>query len=424
MDKLDGFTKIDESNIDVILAEVKEFLQLYLFKGNLSLNDNTVENLFELSHDDLTTLKAVHFLLSDEVRLLIKVLPQLVRNLSHSTRKETEIMRGNIRGRICWNETFKERMSLGFDDKSLFVCNPPSKYYDLEENQLLKFILNRIIYLKRNYVDFIQPENFDLEKVDKNKDWYTIVNDNFQISSRILKKVYFNDISDVKIKSKHIRKCLKNRNLFYHYLANVYNLYEELFISQDIDMLRELINKRIIKTADGDKLYEIYVFFNLIKSLPIERHKLLFSTNDYSTSCVIDDLKITVHYQKTPDELKEISEYLKILENYEIKGSTRAPDVILEFNKNDKTFYRLIEVKNSSSTSYVRASLYKVMGYYKDFKRICSVENFDFTHKYPVVLVTWGGISLKKNYNPFEDKIIILNRKEFVSNLDELLSLE
>lgn len=423
MNKLDRFKKIDQSNIDVILEEVKEFLQLYLFKGNVSLNDGTIENLFELSRDDLIILKSVHFLLSDEVRNFVKILPQLVRNLSHSTRKESEIMQGNIRGRINWAETFKERMNLGFDDKSLFVCNPPSKYYDLEENQLLKYLLKRIIYLKKNYLDFIEPENFNLDNIDENKDWYTIVNDNYEVSSKILKKIYFNDISDVKIKSKHIRKCLKNRNFLYHKVFDVYQLYESLFISNDEEVLFQLLNKRIIKTADPDKLYEIYVFFNLVKSLPIEHHKLLFSTNDYSTSCFINDIKITVHYQKTPTKLKEISEYLEILDNYEIRGSTRAPDVILEFEKDGDTYYRLVEVKNSSSTSYVRTSLYKVMGYYKDFKRISHVENFDFTEKYPIVLVTWGGISLKKDYNPFNDKIIILNRKEFIDSLEKLLCL-
>ena len=424
MVNLNEFNKIDESNIDIILNEIDEFLHLYLFKGNISLNDKQIENLFELSHDDLTTLKSVHFLLSDEVRSFVKSLPQLIRNLSHSTRKETELIRGNIRGRIDWSLTLKERMSEGFDDKSLFVCNPPLKYYDLEENQLLKFILKKIIYLKKNYLDFITPDNFDIDKIDTNNDWYTIVNDNYQITSRILKKVYFNDISDVKIKSKHLRKCLKNRNLLYHKVSNVYSLYEDLFISNDEEILKELISKRIVKTADGDKLYEIYVFFNLVRALPVELHKLMFSTNDYSTSCVINNVKITVHYQKTPEKLKEISEYLEILDNYEIRGSTRAPDVILEFEKNGEIWYRLVEVKNSSSTSYVRGSLYKVMGYYKDFKRICSVENFDFCEKYPIVLVTWGGIELKKGYNPFNDKIIILNRKEFINSLDELICLE
>lgn len=336
MDKLDKFEKIDESNIDIILEDIKEFLQLYLFKGNLSVNDNVIEDLFELSHDDLITLKVVHFLLSDEIRNLVKILPQLVRNLAHSTQKETEILHGNIRGRVDWGATIKERYSQGFNDKSLFVCNPPSKFYDLEENQLLKFLLKRIRYLKENYLNFINPETFDLEKVDQNTDWYTIINDNFHVAKLTLKKVYFNDISNVNIKSKHLRKCMKNRNLLYHYVAKAYRLYEDLFILENETVLKELLSKRIIKTADGDKLYEIYVFFNLIKSLPgFYQGKLLYSGNDYSTTCKLNDLEITVHYQKTPNELKEVSEYLDIIDNYEIGGRTRSPDVIIEFNKNN-----------------------------------------------------------------------------------------
>lgn len=424
MSKLDKFEKIDESNIDIILEDIKEFLQLYLFKGNVSLNDDKIEDLFELSHDDLITLKVVHYLLSDEVRNFVKVLPQLTRNLAHSTQKETEIMHGNIRGRIDWGETLKMRYSQGFDDKSLFVCNPPSKYYDLEENQILKFLLKRIRYMKENYLCFINPETFDIEKVDKNTDWYTIVNDNVQMAKLTLRKVYFNDISDVSIKPKHLRKCMKNRNLLYHYVAKAYRLYEDLFVLENEDVLKDLLSKRIIKTADGDKLYEIYVFFNLVKSLPgFFEGKLLYSGNDYSTTCKLDDLEMTIHYQKTPDALKEVSEYLEIIGNYEIGGRTRAPDVIIEFNKNNETWYRLVEVKNSSSPDYVRSSLYKVMGYYKDFKHICELENFDFTEKYPVVLVTWGGISLKEGYDPFDDNIIILNRNEFISNLMNLIML-
>lgn len=425
MDKLEDFIKIDDSNIDIILEDIKEFLHLYLFKGNVSLNSEEIHNLFELSHNDLTTLKAVHFMLSDEVRNLIKILPHLVRNLSHTTQIETKITRGNIRGKIDWQFTLKKRYSIGFNDKSLFVCNPSSKFYDLEENQLLKFLLKKIRNLKHNYLDFAKPDSFDITKIDLNEDWYTIVNDNSQMAKLTLKKVYFNEISDVKIKSKHLRKCIKNRNILYHQVAKTYLLYEELFINDNEDVLKELINKRIIKTADGDKLYEIYVFFNLIKALPgYFEGKLLYSGNDYSTTCKLEDLEIIVHYQKTPDKLKEVSQYVSIIENYKIAGKIRSPDIIIEFKKGQKTWYRLIEVKNSSSPDYVRSSLYKVMGYYKDFKQIQNIKNFDFMKKYPIILVTWGGISLNEGYDPFCDEIVILNRKEFINNVDYLLSFE
>ena len=36
-------------------------------------------------------------------------------------------------------------------------------------------------------------------------------------------------------------------------------------------------------------------------------------------------------------------------------------------------------------------------------------------------LLLGGGISIKDNYNPFNDRILILNRKEFIDNLEKLV---
>lgn len=69
-----------------------------------------------------------------------------------------------------WNQTLKVRYTEGFDDKNLFICQPPSKYFDLEENQLLKFLLNRILSLKKNFVDLFGLSEFDVEKIDS-RDW-------------------------------------------------------------------------------------------------------------------------------------------------------------------------------------------------------------------------------------------------------------
>ena len=419
-DSVGSYTELNDKNMDLLLEEIKEFLHLYFFKGSISNNPNKqIEDLFDLSKDDLDKLKAIHFLLSDEVKNLVEIMPTLMRNLSHSTRKETEEFRGQIKGRIDWNKTIKERMSQGFDDKSLFICQPPSKYYDLEENQLLKFLLNKIISLKNNFVDFIALTEFDVEKIDSS-DWQKKVSNIYQIAKKTLKKVYFNDITSIKVvKSKHLRKTYKNRNQLYHRVAKAYILYEDLFVLEDKFVLRDLVENRLIKAADSDKLYEIYVFFNLIKALPESKDlSLLYSGNDYSVKSQIGDVGITVYYQKTPQNLRKESEYLEILDNYEINKSVKSPDVIIEFEKNDDVYYRLVEVKNSSQTEYVRESLYKVMGYYKDFER-----SNKYVENYPIVLVMWGGISISSDYEPFKDKIIILNRLEFLNNVEKIINM-
>ncbi|WP_042694834.1 hypothetical protein [Methanobrevibacter oralis] len=242
------------------------------------------------------------------------------------------------------------------------------------------------------------------------------------MSVKILNKVYFDEIETIEhIKSKHIRKCYKNRNTFYHIIANAYRLYERLFIENDLNTLKELIETRLIKVVNPDKLYEIYIFFNLFKDLKDVNYRVLHSKGDYSTNFIIDNVKVTIHYQFTPNTLNNVSEYKKILKNYEITAHTRSPDIIIEFEKECKSYYRIIEVKNSSKTSYIRNSLYKVMGYYKDFEGIKNTDNFGFVENFPIVLVTWGGINIKENYDPFEDKIIILNRNEFLDNVEKLI---
>lgn len=425
MDKFDEFDKVNENNKDLILEDIKEFLQLYLFKGVFYLNNDTIENLFDLSHEDLIKMKTVHFILTDEVNDLINSLSQLIRNLSHSTKKEYEIYNGTIRGRIDWNQTFKERLSRGHDDKSLFVCALPSKYYDLEENQLLKYVLKRIIYLKENYLSFISAKSDDLKDIDENDDWYTIVNNHYIKCKKMLKKVYFDDISSIsKVKSKHIRKCYKNRNGLYHKVAEVYKIYEELFINSNADLLKELIEKRVIKSIHPDKLYEIYIFFNLVRALPeVTKYKLLMSNNDYSICSENDDLKITIYYQKTPKELKEVSQYLDILKTFNISGKTRNPDIIIEFKNNNEIKYRLIEIKNSSSGEYINSSVYKVMGYYKDFEKINHLDKFSFVENYPVVMINWAGSSINEEIDSIESEILILNRKEFIKNVNNLITI-
>lgn len=431
---LDSFQKLTEENLDMVIGELREYIHLFLFQGEISSFDNNIKNLFDLSQDDLNILKSVHFILSDEVWNLIKVLPQLLRNLSHSTSKEKEEFHGIVKGKIDWNDTLKTRYSKGFDDKSLFVCTPSSKVYDLEENQLLKFLLNEIIFLKENYIDFISFNDDDKNsetKYDVKKDWYEIVYKNYKYSKLALKKVYFDEISTIQlVKSKHVRRAFKNRNSLYHIVAKAFILFEKLFIDEDKDTLKEFVDKRVIRAADPNKMYELYAFVNLIKALPgnPELHLLRNRKSGESSLSVTSEddngIKITVYYQFTPKAFRDVSQYLEIVKHYTINASKRSPDLMIGFEKDGKTFYRIVEVKNTSNNNYIRTSIYKVMGYYKDFEDVEFVKGYDFTEDYPIVLLTWGGIKMKNGHNHFDDDILILNRTEFLENLNRLISIK
>ena len=85
---------------------------------------------------------------------------------------------------------------------------------------------------------------------------------------------------------------------------------------------------------------------------------------------------------------------------------------------NDKV---LFEVKNTDNKNYIRDSIYKVMGYLNDFE---GDENEKYlTEKYPIILVTFDGIT-QEDIDYENEKIVICNNDEFKKYLEEGIFLK
>ena len=403
----------------------KDFLQLYFFQGDVFEINNQIKNFFDLEND-LEILRSIHFILSPQVLSLLKYLPFLLRNLSHSTYRKNEVMRGRIRGNINWNDTIKTRLSSGYNDKTLFVCSPPNKYYNLEENQLLKFLLNKIIHLKEYNLPFANPSKyeFNFEKIDESDDWYTKVRDRYEVCKKTLKKVYFDDIDNIeKVSPKHLKKIVNHKNFLYSKIVyDVYKLYYDLFIDYDEMVLRDFIKQTIIKSRDSNKLYELYVFSELDKAIPGNSEYFLLYDNKKGNLIkkrLNGEVWATIYYQMTPTDLDKISKYKKLCQGYSIGCKVRAPDVIVKFEQENT--YRLFEVKNTDNKNYIRDSIYKVMGYLNDFE---GDENEKYlTEKYPIILVTFDGIT-QEDIDYENEKIVICNNDEFKKYLEEGIFLK
>ena len=180
------------SERDLVLNYVKPNLYRYLFKEALPNLEYHLKSLTGLSEEELHLLKTVHFLLSPPVQDLLEEIPNILRNLSHSTQKEVIECRGIIRGKIDWNLTYKERFSQGFNDPSLFICKPASKMYDLPENQLLKFILWKIRSLTESINTNIPEELILKEEWDN---WNEIISSRHFKAKNYSKNIYFQNIS-------------------------------------------------------------------------------------------------------------------------------------------------------------------------------------------------------------------------------------
>lgn len=403
-----------------VIEYIKPLMYRYFFREAVPNLEVPLREL-NLSEADLNYLKTVHFLLSPQVENLILELPKLIRNLSHSTHKEVVEYRGIIRGRIDWNLTIKERYSQGFNDPSLFICQPTVKMYDLPENQLLKFILWKIRSLTEAIErsipeDLIEPEHWN--------SWMDIIFSRYIKIKNISKNIYFQQISIPRhIKPKMIHKAYRNRNNSYDKVAECYELYEKLFINNDQEALRELIKKQIFEPLNNDKLFEIYVLIKILKILedsPGELELGLLKPGlNYTARYISENLEICVLYQKMPFKFMEYSKNKDIFEYYDPNVSLRRPDIILKIYQDDKKFYRLIEVKRTKDRNYIVDSVYKVLGYLNDFE-YCFMD----TYNPQGILVIWDGADMKSMVKALEQAVFILQDKNMEEGFIKLLQLE
>lgn len=408
----------NEEDREYVLDFIKPILHRFLFKEALPNLEVSLKNLTGLLDEDIDLLKTVHFLLSPEVNIFIEELPKLLRNLSHSTHKELIESRGIIRGKIDWNLTFKERYSQGFNDPSLFICQPSTKMYNLPENQLLKFMLWKIRHITEK-INLQITEELIINKTWEN--WKEIIISRYLTVKKFSKNIYFQHINLPRsIKPKTVQKAYKNRNQSYDKVARCYELYENLFITKNQETLRELIEKQTMEPLNDDKLFEVYVLIKILALLDNSQGQLelglLKPGQNYTARYMSNELEIYIFYQKIPLRFMDCSQNKEIFEFYDLNVSLRRPDIMLKFQSGDKKFYRLIEVKRTNDRDYIVDSVYKVLGYMNDFENCLKP-----TSNPKGILVIWDGADIKDMKKALEQPVFILQDKNLEKGLEKIL---
>ena len=424
-------SNLNDNNREEYISKIQKYLNRYLLEGTSSFQSEEIMNFFGLKNNELDILKAAHFLLSKEVEDLFKFIPYLFRNLPHSTNKIDVNCRGIIRGNINWNKTIKARYSEGLNDKSLFICSPPFKHYDLDENRILKFLFRKIIFLYEILLGFNKykeesPINPD-RLYQESKNWYESAEKIYILSRACLNNIYFADISDLKyVSPEALKKAQNHRNPLFHHVAKVYELYEKLFIIDDIECLKDLVKNQLIVASNNDTLFEIYTLFEIISILEEKAEKdfkihLYFINNktEQASAVLPGNRTINVFYQNTPPIFSEVSKYKFFARSFDISTKVRMPDIFIKIIDEEAIYYRIVELKNSSDPEYMRKSLYKVLGYYKDFERVPFVKNI------PIVVVNWNGSNINEDIvvDIFSQEVIFFNKDEFLENIDLLFEI-
>ncbi len=404
-----------------VLDYVKEKLYLFFYTEALPKIEYPITELINLTEKDLEYLKAVHFLLSDEVGEFINEISIIMRNLSHSTKKETIGCKGIIRGKIDWGLTYKERYTRGFNDPSLFMCTPALKNYDLPENQLFKYMLWRIRSLTES-IDINIPE--EIFEQDEFNNWIEIILSRYLAVKNTSKNIYFQNISMPRIITpKTLQRANNHRNKSYKRIVKCYELYENLFKVRNEDVLLNLIEKQILEPLNNDKLFEIYVLFKTIDFFDNLDGNLdmgiLKPGLNYIAQYESENMNVCIFHQQMPNIFSQNSKNKDIFDFYNLKAGLRRPDIILKIETKDKKLYYIIEVKRTKERGYIVDSVYKVLGYLSDFEKC-----FDPVETPQGVLVVWNGIEFKDSIwdNAFENPVVILKHDNFDKGLEKIIN--
>jgi hypothetical protein len=367
-------------------SEVKKFLYARLDSiweetpGNAQAIGTFLESL-GCDEQELEWLALLHHLLRamGAKEFLLDELPSMLPLLSRQ-RETQRVVDKKPRGRILWGDTFVYRLSRCSPQD--FVVQYPSRTPDTPENRLLK-----------HYVRTIADKAKSTMGASRGT---ALVSEILSSCEEMLSSRYLSDIEDIgEVTSLMLQRTARDRRIIYAQLYDLWTEYDKAVLNRDIDVIKDLLSKGWLSPQDEDSLFELYVLISVINALEdfVEKRATLDSIKfglvrpgKTRTVAVINGASVVanVGFDESPMHIfvdfktnAERSIYKQMVDIYgDLRGAMRRPDVTVGINYGGNPEVRLIvEIKNTPPrSSYASESVYKAIGYLKDFEAVWSTD--------------------------------------------------
>ena len=374
-----------------MLEEIGDKLIVYLKDG--SLNMDTFLKKLDMKIENMDQLLRIHFILKDKVRKFIEKLPYRIRNIKTSTQKINRLLKGEVRGKIDWQETTRYRCNTNYKNSTTFVCQQTNKDFNIKENLVLKKLLNIIHGIIFGDLD-ASPANYSWLS-----NWLGEGNLAYSLDEIYYRNIYLNkiDISEVIISDRMIQDTKKSRNILYQEAAELLEYYK-YFINEggwnenEAEII-SLLNETFIKPQKESVLFELYWAIKIIQYNSEDYQlELIDGSKNLIASWTDDNLRYNVYHDSIGsskinwtvdlDELKNIeNEFFKrkilsrkrardISEIFKSKIDSKywtgRPDIVIEvINENNDKLEKIVigEVKYTNIESTVKDGLKELIDY-------------------------------------------------------------
>ncbi|WP_135823672.1 hypothetical protein [Halorussus ruber] len=256
-----------------LIDAVAENLELYVLSGELNsdvIGGALAEAAFGERIAGFDDLLILHYLLEADTVAFAEELRPRVRELRTGTSTEENITHSEVSSRVDWSKTIRERYSRDPDDQTVFVTQSRYEEYDLDENIVLRALLQRLDAGLETWAD-------ELATYDWGSRWGE------QLLGRTRQTIEGNvnldrirDPDTGEPTNAMLETASRSRHALYRDAAERYLRYEELLSTEvDRELLTDLLSNTLIVPTDSghspdqqySTLFELYVLFAVIETL-------------------------------------------------------------------------------------------------------------------------------------------------------------
>ena len=235
-----------------------------------------------------------------------------------------------VRGNINWGVTLQRRIANGYSDRTLFVTTNNTRDNDTLQNQLLRFLLLKIISFSNTIMDV----NNDSQTYEYT--WINQVAKQAKQAKRIINHPKFQSVTPLlQLTYQHIEATLSSRIIHYRSAGRCAKIYYDIFIKRSAESMRDLIMSRVIAPVETPVVYELAVLFrtltyfeNCMLSGDTKKFVLLRASQQTVFEYILSGTIYRIYYQTVPSELSS-KQYSYSLKVHGYVGSSLRPDIIL-----------------------------------------------------------------------------------------------
>jgi hypothetical protein len=317
-------TKASEQDL---VAAIADDFNTYVGKG-VRLEPLLADVEPNLNINDLDRLLRIHFVLTEQgggrpgVIDFVGALPKRLRQLRTTVSRRIIECRGEVRGRIDWQETVKRRYQEAGVSQTQYACRETRENYDTDENLVLKILLSRI---HRAVFD-------DLElalEAPAEYPWVGVWVDEPQSLAAELNRLYRTNIyleridtNGRRVTERMLRSVERSRNPLYQEAAQLLSRYRRL-MNHDFDPreAKELLRNVFVRPSEVEILFELYWVFRVLDCYGDVRFEVLEGGSDLVASWeTTDGSQYALYHDSTGSASLSFSEGLTTIEQPQEDG--------------------------------------------------------------------------------------------------------